>query len=187
MSNTIQNPTPEFIRQYLSENSTEEFFGAESALGKLFKMFPSNKNFDEVLLKVTCLNDLYQTNVYATYRLAKNIHGMNIDSRLKKGDLSLVTDIEKNGLGNRRVYSFATKYCSWHNQDAYPIYDKYAANLLHYYLKSVTANRATKKSLLNYSDYVSGILALKEHYRLKKISIKKLDKFLWLYGKQSFP
>ncbi|MGY4532936.1 hypothetical protein ACVW0Y_002066 [Pseudomonas sp. TE3786] len=77
----IEKPTIDFVKSYLSENLDERYFGAEKALEKLFKAFPKNDDFDHLLLKTTCLNDLYRTRIINTYSVAKEIHRQKIDKK----------------------------------------------------------------------------------------------------------
>ena len=88
---------------------------------------PKNTELLDVLLKVSCLNDFYSTNIYDTHAVAKHITRLHIDGALDRGDLSLVNKIGpvKVGSKTRNFYSFATKYCSHHRPDVYPIYDRY--------------------------------------------------------------
>lgn len=183
---TIKPPTKSFVESFLKSRNSSQYFGAESALKKLFQKFPKNVEFDEVLLKVTCLNDLYKTRIIGTYRVAAEIHKLGIDHKLITGDISVVTDIDSTKPNNRSVYSFATKYCSWHNNEAFPIYDQFAGKLLFHYLESDGKDDIYKYQMRSYSTYVSKILWLQRRYKLESIGIKKLDKFLWLYGKEHF-
>jgi len=64
----------------------------------------------------------------------------------------------------RRHYSFATKYCSWHQPDKYPIYDSLVERLLWAYRKEHTFADFRRSDLQDYQ-------------------IKELDKFLWYTSK----
>jgi hypothetical protein len=48
--------------------------------------FPGNTQIEDVLLKVTAINRLYSTNLYAVYPMTQHIVGLNIDPRLKEHD-----------------------------------------------------------------------------------------------------
>ena len=79
-----------------------------------FALCPENTDMSDILLKVAALNDFYSTNIFSVYPVAKHILSLGIDERLKVGDVTLVSDIQKvniNGVG-KNFYSFATKYCS---------------------------------------------------------------------------
>ena len=49
----------------------------------------------DILLKVAALNDFYSTNIFSDYPVAKHILSLNIDARLKSGDITLVSDLQK--------------------------------------------------------------------------------------------
>ena len=62
-------------------------------------------------------------------------HIKHIDEMLQNGDEKLVSEIAKSGLKNKNgkeiiFYSFATKFCSFHNSEKYAIYDSFVANVL---------------------------------------------------------
>lgn len=76
---------------------------------------------------------------FSIFPVAKHILSLDIDERLKSGDIFLVNEIQnitiKEGV-QRKFYSFATKYCSHHNPLAYPIYDSYVEKVLKYFRKT---------------------------------------------------
>src|SRR3990172_2016078 len=97
-------------------------------MSELFGKYPSNQKLRDILIKATALNSLYNTNIYATVKLAKHILNKNIDAKLRDGSPELVDEIahvEINGK-LRNNYSFASKYCHWHQPEMYPIYDSTA-------------------------------------------------------------
>ena len=58
--------------------------------------------------------------------LAVHIHGIeNLDEKLKEGSPEVVDAIWKSQRTRQHYFSFATKFCNWHNQEAYAIYDTY--------------------------------------------------------------
>ncbi|MBQ3797200.1 MAG: hypothetical protein II842_13190 [Butyrivibrio sp.] len=107
-------PTSEQVEYYLRAwDELENYHLQEDALDKLFfKLCPENTDMSDILLKVAALNDFYSTNIFSVYPVAKHILLLNIDDRLKIGDVALVSDIQKvtiNGV-EKNYYSFATKY-----------------------------------------------------------------------------
>lgn len=183
----LKQPTIKYVSSYLANKSLNgQFFGAEPALELLFKKFPNNVQLEEVLLKVTCLNDLYNTNVYATYEMAKHIFKLNIDSRLIAGDKSLVPEIAYLKHADRHFYSFATKYCNWHYQNKFPIYDQYVDKILWEYSKTYEFSSFKRKDLKEYGKFYVVINDFVKFFNLKTLTLKQVDKFLWLYGMQKF-
>ena len=86
----------EIVKKYLDNWYTyrdSKMLEQEYALSTLFQHFYQNNNLQNVLVKVSCLNDFYSTNIRDTYSVAKVIYQLNIDTRLQNADLSLVDDI----------------------------------------------------------------------------------------------
>ena len=86
----------EIVKKYLNMWNTyrdSKMLEQEYALSTLFQNFYQNNNLQNVLVKVSCLNDFYSTGIRDTYSVAKVIYKLNIDTRLQNADLSLVDDI----------------------------------------------------------------------------------------------
>ena len=109
----VPNPSSEQVEHYLRAwDELENYHLQKDALDKLFfTLCPENKDMSDILLKVAALNDFYSTNVFSVYPVAKHILSLGIDGRLRSGDVTLVSDIQKvtiNG-AEKNFYSFATK------------------------------------------------------------------------------
>ena len=88
----------------------------DETLKWLFEKFKKNTNLDEIIVKITCLDTFYSTNLTMNAKvpdIAEKIIGLNFDERVEKGRLDLVDDLAK--LTKNKTYSFASKYCAWHN------------------------------------------------------------------------
>ena len=144
-----------------------------------------NINSDVVKLKTITLNLYYSTHIQATTKLATGILQIqDLDARLLTGDFKLVDDIAK--VLPRRNYSFATKYCAYNNTKEYHIYDKIVAdylakvivkgNLKGYQASSLTA---ATKIMKNYMDYVAIYNAFIKQYKLKRLSCREVDWYIW--------
>ncbi len=190
MSN-IPKPCEKSISEYLEQWDTlEKYTLQESSLGKLFLVHcPDNCDIESVLLKVSALNDFYSTNIYDTYTVAKHILKLNIDSRLTSGDRSLVNEIASVNTGEkiRNFYSFASKYCSHHNPDDFPIYDSYVDKMLRHYRKVDKFSNFRNDDLKSYPTFITIIESLRKFYRVNSFSLRQLDIFLWLAGKEHLP
>jgi hypothetical protein len=188
---TIPKPSNKSISKYLNEwNTLEKYTLQESSLGKLFHNYcPNNQDIECILLKVSVLNDFYSTNIFDTYSIAKHILNLNIDSKLKSGDQTLVNDIALVNISNkkRNFYSFASKYCSHHNPEAFPIYDSYVDKMLRHYRKVDKFNKFNNKDLKSYPKFINIIKSLREFYKVDMYSLRQLDIFLWLAGKEYLP
>ncbi len=171
---------------------------SESAISKLIEKFPKNNDFEEVLLKVSVINSLYSTNIYDIRAMAKHIKKQDIDTGLGKGEIEVVNKIARgHKIGAKSddddgiyLYSFATKYCSWHNPQKYPIYDRYVDEVLRKSYRNQNENvRFKNKDLKKYEKFKKILKNFRNYFKLgeeEELSVKDLDKFLWLYGKEMF-
>ena len=188
-------PSEQSVNKWIEDwEKTYGYPEQESALNKLFKdLCPNNTELDDILIKVCTLNDFYSTNIYKVFDVAEVIKSLNIDARLKsdKPDTKLVDEIvsktkEKTG---RSIYSFASKYCSHHKPELYPIYDSYVDMLLRYYRDSENSVEFSFKDseLKNYASFCNVEIMFKKHFHLEMFDAKQIDKFLWQEGKKCFP
>ena len=190
-SNPIPTPSNEQLALHLSKwNELENYPLQEEALNKLFeKLCPENTDMADVLLKSAALNHFYSTNIFSIYPVAMHICALNVDSRLRAGDTTLIRDIQRVTIGStqKNFYSFATKYCSHHNPNAYPIYDSYVDKMLRYFKKRDSFAAFTDGDLKNYTVFKSVLCDFQIFYHLEKYSLKQIDQYLWLLGKAYFP
>jgi len=194
-------PTAEGVR-----NACEQFAGdingPDPALFELFERTPKNTDYKHVLLKVVTLNALYSTliRVYSkitptVYEVAHHIVsiGDEIDYGLKDGLPDIVRKISIINKGGKNFYnySFATKYCSFHRPESYPIYD----SRVYEYLRRLR-NRDKHKDggfrqfkneeLWVYPQFKSIVDEFRTHYGLQKFTYKQIDAFLYLEGGKFF-
>lgn len=183
-------PTVELVLEECSkfDNAPWNQLG-DKALKELLENFPRNTDASHVLLKVMVLNKLYSTRVLDNdvEPLARHIAGLGIDYLLEQGALKAVEAIYTCP-PLKKYYSFATKFCSWHNPSAYPIYDSYAVKCLWTYMKEEkAANQKPFKtfsldSLWYYEKYVATVTAFRDRYALDSLTFRQIDKFLWFTG-----
>jgi hypothetical protein len=185
-------PTAEEVEKYLiSWKENGDANDKELALNKLFfDLCPENKVIQDVLIKCSTLNGFYSTNIYDIYSVAQHILKLNIDERLRGGDLSLVDMIARVKVGNppkeRRFYSFATKYCSHHQPQKYAIYDSYVEKLLWDFQNRDKFSDFKLPDLKDYTNYMRAIYDFQKHYELEQFSVKNLDQYLWQLGKKYY-
>ena len=187
-------PKPCFseVNKYLNKwKNLEGYTSQEEALNKLFlELLPGNSEIADILLKASCLNDFYSTRIFAIYPVAKRILSIkDLDKRLKAGDIKLVCELGNVKIGDdkRYFYSFATKYCSHHNPIAFPIYDSYVEKVLVYFNKVDKFSSFKIKDLKNYRKFKGILLDFQRYYKLERFNLKKIDRYLWLLGKEFFP
>jgi len=185
----LQTPTPELVNRYIQIFDEGGVGTADKALIELFSTFPKNDRLEHILLKAVALNTLYSTGMLAVMPMAENIYRQRIDEKLAQGEPEIVNQIavvEFSGGKKRRNYSFASKYCSWHNPDDYPIYDSFVENLIWKYQKLEKFSDFERNDLQDYPKYRKIIETFSRQYQLTGYGFKDLDKFLWLYGKEYF-
>lgn len=119
----------------------------------------------------------------------------NIDELAKNGDLQAVEIIRgKNSLEYNDAYSFATKYCSFKNPDAFPIVDQYVLKILKEFSKDHELSRLIPNKVnigsLNkdYATYIEVHKACQKYIakntKSEYVSCKYIDMFLWICGKE---
>lgn len=193
----IPRPSCAEVDRYLKEWDTNPaYYEPDGVLKELFtQTHPYNTSIDDIILKAATLNTVYNTRITSIYPVAQCILSLNIDERLRKGDETLVNAIVS-GFAEKDVwkhYSFATKYCSFHNPDAYPIYDSYVAKILWHYqqaenFSSFGKNIQKLDSFVNnvlkkdYATFKRIIAEFRRHFGLEKYTTKELDQYLWQFG-----
>ena len=184
----IPTPSKEEVYKYIKKWETlENYVNQENSLKKLFvDLIPENKLLEDILIKVSTLNDFYSTNIFSVFPVAKHILELDIDERLKVGDLSLVNDIADVKELDRTFYSFATKYCSHHNPEVFPIYDNYVLRVLVHFKKIDHFSKFTRNDLKNYIRFNEVLDEFAKFYELENYSKNDLDRYLWLVGKEYF-
>ena len=185
-------PSVSEVNKYLNEwKNLEGYTSQERALNKLFlELLPGNSKITDILLKASCLNDFYSTNIFSIYPVAKHILNIkDLDKRLKAGDISLVNELGKLEISGKKkyFYSFSTKYCSHHNPIDFPIYDSYVEKILLYFNKIDKFSSFKRIDLKDYKKFKEILLDFQRYYKLERFNLKEIDRYLWLLGKEIFP
>jgi hypothetical protein len=165
---------------------------AEPALEDLFRQYPRNDNHPHVLVKVVALNRLYNTQIFAVYDVASHIHeeARCIDDALPTGSPEIVDRIAKvtiSATGKvRSNRSFASKYCSWHNQTSYPMWDSrvelYLWCLRETPFASVLGSNPDQWKY--YKEFAKTMTVFRDFFQVRSCTFKQIDKFLWLEGER---
>ncbi len=187
----IPKPSPAEVLKYLKEWSRlDDYVYGDRSLEMLFKKYPLNNNLHEILIKVCALDALYGAGVrFSGYlNVARHIKNLKIDSDLKENDLKFVNKIAliKTGNKKRNLYSFATKYCSFHKLTIYPIYDYYVEKVLIHFGKIDKFDNFSREDLRDYFKYRDIILKFISFYNLNNFNLKQIDQYLFLLGKKYF-
>ena len=188
---TPEKPSEIVINTYLESWGTlENYILQEKSLGLLFNsLCPDNTKIEGILLKVSALNDFYSTNIYDTFTVSKHILNCKIDKDLENGSIELVDKIAPVTIRGktRNFYSFASKYCSHHKPEIYPIYDSYVEKMLMFFKKKDKFAKFRKDELKRYKKFLETIHSFRQYYGLAKFSLRQIDIYLWLVGKKYFP
>lgn len=204
------------------EKVIENIFSENGVFAKL-----GRENLEQiVLLKVSVLDSFYSTNLakFGIYEVAKHIAELEVESKIHqkirnanpknydelKGIIEQIAECERKDSKKKVFYSFATKYCFHHNQNAFRIYDSFVREVLVFFNngKSDTSNKFadipselvgtnffgaklidTKlRKLENYDTFLKAIDRFAKHYGLANENTqhrRDLDHFLWILGKEN--
>ena len=162
-------------------------------------------NFDERILSG-------ENNNEPNYELIHDLAYHQCSYFTHQGDTSIMRFRVKtrNGIVNQmnNLYSFATKYCAWHQPDVYPIVDSYAKSMLYQIVNDyeyedrnklleyidlkklkerniIDRARLSKIMLNDYEIYCHVYKGLRTYLAKEKdikLNLKELDIFLWSYG-----
>ena len=188
----ILTPNKKIMEEYLNkwDNLEEHYLWQEGSLDKLFhKDYKYNTDLNEILIKCSCLNDFYSTNIFSIYPIAKKIFELKIDKRLKEGDPTLVNDIARITINDKEknFYSFSSKYCSHHNNNEFPIYDYFVDRMLMYFKKRDNFSSFKQADLKDYVKFKKILIEFKKYYNIDEYNLRDIDKYLWIAGKEYFP
>lgn len=197
----IDKPSLSYIKNIIDKDKKDEKWTKQyNILFDLFKNNPGNSktDFDSVALKVSVLNDFYGTHIQDTYGFAEHIVNdvTDFDELVKSNNPDEQKDLidRLENFHGKHMYSFATKYCHFHNPNDYPIYDSHVAMALKCYRNSDILS-FNDKELQNYNEFkrvvgefrkvcVQSLSKEEQNWGLKWLSYKRTDKFLWNLGKE---
>lgn len=199
MAKSLKNDAIAALNQY---KEMKLYQIQEKILQHLLIEYPDHTCVNAVETKVKLLNLFYSTGIKAINVVAEKVNNINnIDERLKQGDMSLINEIASINLHNntsRFNYSFATKYCAYHQPDKFPIYDSIVAmtfeslfekSLLPPYKYSrkykfnIDNNTFTKTSfsthLKEYPFFVEVYNLFMKLYDLQSFTYRQVDSYIW--------
>ena len=164
----------------------------DGAVQSVIEAWPKNTEPSEVLTKVCVINGLYRTFIMNIDKMANHICGLarneDLDSLIEAGDLAAVENIRRgHGIKRRSAkhdsdfYSFATKYCFWHNPAVFPMYDVYT----HWTLLRLawTLGEKTRKLDMRKYETWKGLVDFVRQGLDLDLDYKKFDQAVWLLGK----
>lgn len=172
--------------------NTDNYGPENELITRCFRKFPENTDPDLVAMKVGLIDITNSTHLsqhksrISMVELAEVITSIpNIDVRIERGDPEVVNEIARSN-GKINLFSFASKYCCYHNRnlygrDDYSILDTVLKDYLPRYFDDVTKNKIQKwqdgYQYKEYNDYITR--------KLDELGItvenrkRKFDHFIW--------
>ncbi|MCI7700874.1 MAG: hypothetical protein SPJ75_04680 [Candidatus Onthomorpha sp.] len=175
---------------------SDDKYGKEYRLIEdVLKKYPNNKTIEDVACKIAVIDFTNSTNLRQNkinlYTLAKIITNIDFDAKVAKGDVSLVSDIISKC--PVKLYSFASKYCCYHNtflynKDDYSIYDSVVKkHLPEYATEKLPASKWRKN--FNYETFNQYIGDLLDEYGITAATEPQrrrlFDHYVWYKNRKS--
>lgn len=175
---------------------SDDKYGKEYRLIEdVLKKYPNNKTIEDVACKIAVIDFTNSTNLRQNkinlYTLAKIITNIDFDAKVAKGDVSLVSDIISKC--PVKLYSFASKYCCYHNtflynRDDYSIYDSVVEkHLPEYATEKLPASKWRKN--FNYETFNQYIGDLLDEYGITAATEPQrrrlFDHYVWYKNRKS--
>lgn len=155
--------------------------------------FKKTNDINKIALKVCLVDTTNSTNLnrykskLSVCDIAKHIQNIkDFDTRVENGDLTLVKEIANTGKIN--LFSFATKYCCYHNtlaynHDNYFIYDSLIKDYFPMYNHNITSNQLDNfRKQMRYEEYHQCLDNFLDSHGIKSnISERRrmFDHFIW--------
>ncbi len=181
----MRNPKDYIDAEIAAFANEPETARAESTIRELLATYGQNTQLEHVLTKVVTINALYHARVLDVdlHPLAIHIWKIgDLDSKLKQGNPDAVDAIWKSQGTRKHYFSFATKFCSWHNHEAYAIYDLNMWEALRAYKSKELGFQFKDSECKDYACFHAIVKRFQAAYDLDGYSLKDVDKFLWLVG-----
>lgn len=173
------------LKKYLDIFASQEMYFVNDLKNlELFQKTPGNKDAEDIRTKVSAVNDMEIGNLGILENVVSHIHGLKIDDRLAKNDLTLVEDIANISIGAKKpnILHFASVYCNFHKPDVYPIF---SAQHLDFYKRYITENKLPldPEKISTYPVFTKALNDLVSRLGLTgKMNYLHLRKFGWLYA-----
>lgn len=187
-----------------AKNAVKKLFGDDGKIiSDVIRRFPYNTDPTEVAIKISVIN------LVDSVQLARSKSKLSLcnlvdiilsisdfDRRIEEGYPSLVEEIAKQSKKNHNinVFSFASKYCHYHNscvhdKDDYSIYDSIVGCNLYRFDDEIKKTYPDKwRSECDYRSYNDAIGRILEKNNIAHPKKRALfDNFVWYHGRSSAP
>lgn len=154
----------------------------EKVLADIFTKYPNNTTLAEVILKVNLLNAFYSTGILDVVTVARHIVKQHVDTDIQNGNVAVIDKIARVKHNGKcwNHFSFATKYCSFHQPQKFPIFDSFIAECFsqlskNNYFQKEFSKQTIRNSYSNFKFFYDEFInkeALPKDY-------KEVDRYLW--------
>lgn len=172
--------------------ATDNYGPENDLITRCLKKFPLNTDPDVVAMKIGLIDITNSTHLsqhkskISMVELANIIAAIpNVDERIKNGDPEVVNIIARSN-GKINLFSFASKYCCYHNSNLYEnddfsILDTVLKEYLPRYFDDVSRGQIQKwQDTFNYKEYNDYITGKLDELRITVENRKrKFDHFVW--------
>lgn len=185
----------EIERQHQAVQNSFNYGKENKIINDVFNQFKKNVDINVIAMKIAVIDitNSTQLSMYKStmslYDLAKIILEIkDFDKRVAEGDPELVNEIAKESkrIGKVNLFSFATKYCCYHNveiydRDDYSIYDSILRDNLSLYIQGIKKSVIDKcRKEFDYRIYNDLIGALLDANNINIVfKRRKLDHYIW--------
>ena len=172
------------LKKYLDIFAGQEmYFMNDNRNLALFQQIPSNTSADDIQTKLSAINDEDLRSNYLMTDMLTHILELDIDPRLKAGDLSVVEDIATIAAQGKSFHllHFASLYCNLHRPEIYPVYSEQHLAL---YKKYIVENNLPldPERLDTYAVFSKVLNDFLRRLELSgKMNYLHIRKFGWLY------
>lgn len=183
----IDHPLEEIIHPYFDKfKGLDGYFVEDDSALSFFRAHSANTEAQDILLKIGEVGDKDLIKDEAQGEMAAHILSLQIDSLLEQANAQLVNDIASvNFRGQEKnYYAFASRYCNYHDQDSYPIYDQLMVAILKLYFKRIRESTLDPQELMDYPSFKKLMREFVLSFHIPVFNYRELDKFIWVYGQE---
>lgn len=175
------------LKKYLDTFADQEmYFLNDKRILELFAANPTNTDMENIRMKVSAINDEEFRLHINPDDMVRHILSLNIDDRLKKGDLTVVEDIANMTSDGKphNLLHFASAYCNFHRPEIYPIYAEQYFDFYKGYIKNYSLPLDSDKIHI-YPVFCAALKDLVERLgQTGKMNYLQIRKFGWLYAEK---
>jgi hypothetical protein len=173
------------LKKYVDIFTNQEMYFVNDLKNiELFNKYSLNIDADDIRIKLSSMSDTDINNNTLMEDVIKHILKLNIDERMKRGELSLVEDIAHITAKGKSFHllHFASVYCNFHRPEIFPIYSEQHHT---FYKKYITENNLPLDpgKLNTYDVFSKALNDLVQRLGLTgKMNYLQIRKFGWLYA-----